>query len=357
MNLFIFIFIIFIVPIIYFTYPYILARISNKPSQLYIKSIHIYPIKSCAGISVPTTTLNRIGLENDRNWMLINVPKPLSNSNENKDDSNNNLATFHSQRKFPKMALLQPSLEIENKRVIVSTDGAESIEFPMYPSNSDTYIEEVLLFDEKIKVRVYKDETVNHWFSEYFQTPTRLATVLSVEDHIRPLPSEYDPNEHSKRIMPGLNDVSPLLIASTASIDDLNTRITHRTVPMKAFRPNIVISSANNTLKPWAEDEWTHLEVKSTVDNVSHMLYLVKNCARCAMPNVIPDFGIRDALNEPGKTLHAFRERDPNRPEEIYFGVHGVQAQSHGSFKVGDTVIPSGKRKTFGEYPTKEYDK
>ena len=37
----------------------------------HISSLHIYPIKSCAGIALQSAELTRAGLAHDRRWMLV----------------------------------------------------------------------------------------------------------------------------------------------------------------------------------------------------------------------------------------------------------------------------------------------
>nr|MBP6706590.1 MOSC domain-containing protein [Achromobacter sp.] len=54
-----------------------------------ILSLHIYPIKSCAGIDLSESPIDRAGLAHDRRWMLI-------------DGS----GQFMTQRQWPRMALI-----------------------------------------------------------------------------------------------------------------------------------------------------------------------------------------------------------------------------------------------------------
>lgn len=58
-----------------------------------ITSLHVYPVKACAGHKLEKATLGARGLEMDRLWMIV--------------DGN---GRFMSQRRCPKMALIKPSL-------------------------------------------------------------------------------------------------------------------------------------------------------------------------------------------------------------------------------------------------------
>ena len=63
-----------------------------------IQSLHIYPIKSCAGVALESATLGHAGLESqgaaDREWMVVDADTGL----------------FLTQRQAPRMALIQPTL-------------------------------------------------------------------------------------------------------------------------------------------------------------------------------------------------------------------------------------------------------
>ncbi|MCK5895880.1 MAG: MOSC N-terminal beta barrel domain-containing protein, partial [Cocleimonas sp.] len=59
-----------------------------------VNALTIYPVKSLAGIALDSSMLDSMGLVYDRRWMLVTP------------DGN-----FLSQRKVPKMALIQPRFE------------------------------------------------------------------------------------------------------------------------------------------------------------------------------------------------------------------------------------------------------
>jgi uncharacterized protein YcbX len=312
-------------------------------SNITISQIYVHPIKSCAPIAVDHVSYNRLGLQYDRNWMILNAPKQGSESPV--------LSTFFSQRNAPKMALLKPRFDLDNQQLIIDTEGRESLKVPMFPSEAESYIEDAKIWEDTLKVRVYANENINKWLSDYLQQPARLATILNMKDHSRPLDTIYDPNPSTKKIHAAFSDNYPMLLASTASLADLNKKLTHRQVPMQAFRPNIVLTSSDDSLKPWAEDYWTHVEIQSSLDQKTHRFQLVKACDRCTLPNVIPETGTRDPLNQPGVLLHQVRALNPENENKVYFGVFAVQSITHGSFSVGDRVIPIGKKQTPLELP------
>jgi uncharacterized protein YcbX len=63
---------------------------------LHISRLAVYPLKSAAGISLPEARLTSWGLEWDRRWMLVDAG-----------------GQFLSQRKLPRMALIQAGVENE----------------------------------------------------------------------------------------------------------------------------------------------------------------------------------------------------------------------------------------------------
>ena len=61
-----------------------------------IAALWVFPIKSCAGISVPSATLTATGLAHDRAWMVVDAD-----------------GLFVSQRECARMVLVQPALTAE----------------------------------------------------------------------------------------------------------------------------------------------------------------------------------------------------------------------------------------------------
>jgi uncharacterized protein YcbX len=58
-----------------------------------IAALWVFPIKSCAGISVQQAVLTPTGLAHDRAWMVVDVDGEMV-----------------TQRELPRMALIQPEL-------------------------------------------------------------------------------------------------------------------------------------------------------------------------------------------------------------------------------------------------------
>jgi uncharacterized protein YcbX len=115
-------------------------------------------------------------------------------------------------------------------------------------------------------------------------------------------------------------DAFPLLLLTTASIDELNRRL-DKPVTVRRFRPNLLVSSA----QPHAEDTWLRIRIGSVE------MRLAKPCARCAITTVDPDTGI--AGKEPLRTLATYR----SRAGKVFFGQNAIHAGA-GTLRVGARV-------------------
>jgi len=127
-----------------------------------------------------------------------------------------------------------------------------------------------------------------------------------------------------------LGDEAPYLLATKASLADLNGRLRQRGQPpvdMRRFRPNIVIDG----LRPWEEDSIRRVRIGGVV------FHAWQRCSRCAMTTID-----RDSLKrgpEPLATLSTFRERAHGCRN---FGMHlvpdGTLPDAGVDLSVGDAV-------------------
>ena len=114
-------------------------------------------------------------------------------------------------------------------------------------------------------------------------------------------------------------DAFALLVASTASLADLNARLAKRGVPpvgIERFRPNIVLAGIDAFEEDYVE--------RLTLGDAE--LKVVKPCVRCSVPNVDPATGV--ASTEPGDTLAVYR--DNASAGGITFGVNAIVVRGAG---------------------------
>ncbi|MBP8822609.1 MAG: MOSC domain-containing protein [Flavobacteriales bacterium] len=257
-----------------------------------IASIHIYPVKSLGGFSVPHVQLTDRGLAHDRRWMLV-------------DEA----GRFLSQREVPAMACLHCGPNGTGFTVTDVRHGS-SVDLPW-----------TLDVGTRIGARVWEDEVdlllgtgpMHQWFSEALHRPLRLAYMP--ESTVRPT----DPKYAEARV--ALSDAFPALVISRASLDDLNARL-ETPVPMERFRPNFVLSGG----RPYQEDDWKEFTL-GTVNFKN-----VKPCARCVIPNTDQQTGVRSA--EPLRTLASYRSMG----NKVLFGMNAI-FDAGGSVREGDVVM------------------
>jgi uncharacterized protein YcbX len=269
-----------------------------------ISQLFLYPIKGCRGIEVERATLADTGLEvdgiGDREWVVV--------------DSG---GEFLSQRELPKMALVETRLTSTALRL--KAPGMLQLEVPVA---SEGDVVEVKVWNDQIPA-VTQGDVADAWFSRYLGLPCRLmrfdpeARRLS---NVRYTDATAAPYKFA--------DAFSLLVASTASLADLNARLVKRGVPpvgIERFRPNIVLAG----IEAFEEDYVERL----TLGDVA--LKVVKPCVRCSVPNVDPATGL--ASTEPGDTLAIYR--DNASAGGITFGVNAIVVRgAGGTLARGDAV-------------------
>lgn len=257
-----------------------------------IASIHIYPIKSLGGFSVPEVRLTDRGLEHDRRWMLIDPD-----------------GRFLSQRECPAMACLHCATHNTGFR-ITDTRNGNTVDVPWWLADA-----------ERVSAKVWDDEvelllgpTFTHqWFTEALERPLRLAYMP--DSTLRTTDPDYDD------VRVALNDASPALIISQASLDDLNGRL-ETSVPMERFRPNFVIAGGS----PYQEDDWKEIAIGKVRFNI------VKPCSRCVIITTDQYTGQRSP--EPLRTLASYRSVG----NKVRFGMNATFASSL-MVRAGDVVM------------------
>ncbi|MCK5810080.1 MAG: MOSC domain-containing protein [Cocleimonas sp.] len=260
-----------------------------------ISALHIYPVKSLAGIALKSSMLDAMGLKHDRRWMLVS-PK----------------GDFLSQRKYPQMALIQPKF-IDQQLVLTSANQSDLI-----VSNADA--------KQTMQVSIWKDsvtaqrigEKADKWLSKAIGTPCHLVYIP--DNEIRPC----DPKFSRQGDHTGFADGFPILLISTASLADLNQHL-DQPVTMQHFRPNIVIKGCN----AFDEDDFKEF----SIGDVS--MRGVKPCSRCILTTVDPETGKRTGT-EPLQTLMRYRKQGSN----VNFGQNVIH-NSLGSIQVGDSLVVS----------------
>ena len=237
----------------------------------------VYPIKSCAGIAVQEAVVTDMGLEWDRNWMVV-------------DDQ----WEFVSQRELPRMALVQPKLRVSD--MVLRAPGMLALHVALdaveKPVRARVWSDEVDAFD--------MGDTAAQWFSDFLGQKLRL--VRFDPDFRRVCDRQWTPGQEA---ITQFADGFPILVASEASLAGLNARLVAKgqePVSMVRFRPNVVVDG----VEAHDEDRLDALQIDA--DDGPVTLKPVKPCARCPIPNVDP----LTALSSPdvGDALQVYRQDD-----------------------------------------------
>ncbi len=263
-----------------------------------LSRLYVYPIKSCAGISLESAELCATGLRHDRRWMLV-------------DET----GEFMSQRAHPRMALI--STHLSDEHLTAAAPGMPDLAIPLRQENGNP-----------IEVNVWGDpnrgmlvgEEADRWFAEFLRFPCRL--VRKPDDDLRLVDSRYAKSGDQV----GFADGFAFLLISEASLEDLNGRLDDP-LPMNRFRPNFVVRGCN----PYAEDEWGRVRIGDVPFRVAEA------CPRCAITTTDQETGTRG--KEPLRTLATYRKFDG----EVFFGRNLIH-DDLGTVRVGDSVEVAPRR-------------
>jgi hypothetical protein len=260
-----------------------------------VESLHYYPVKGMRGCALTSAEVTAAGFTNDRRWMLVD-----------------STGRFISQREEPRLALI--SVAVEGRDLV-----ARAPDMPLLrvapPEAGET-----------LPVTIWRDELpaypapaeAHAWFSDFLAMSCRLVYQ---GDTIRGV----DPRWSHAGDITSFADAYPLLICTSASLDDLAKRM-GTSLPMDRFRPNVVVAGSD----PWAEDEWARLQI-------GHVeMDLTKPCARCSVTTVDQMQGIRTG-KEPLRTLAGFRFLQVPGISGVIFGQNAIP-RAFGRIAVGEEV-------------------
>ena len=255
-----------------------------------IHALHVYPVKSCAGIALPQAVLTETGLDLDRAWMLVDEE-----------------GRFVSQRVLPRMALIRPQLK--TYEMVLCAPGMLALHVAIdaveMPARVRVWDDEVPAYD--------MGDLAAQWFSDFLGRPLRM--VRFDPDHRRLSNPRWTGEVEA---LNQFSDGFAILVTSRAALDELNTRLAaagHGAVTMERFRPNLVLDG----IAAHDEDRLDTLRIATDTGEIT--LKLVKPCARCPIPNIDP----ATAQSHPavGDTLQAYR-KDPRLDGAITFGMNAI---------------------------------
>jgi uncharacterized protein YcbX len=295
---------------------------SAQASQFHarLSELWIYPIKSCAGVSVQEAVLTPMGLASDRMWMVV--------------DASGDMVT---QRDLPRMASIQPKQVPASNGALPTwqLQAPGMTDLPLTPCTQST----------PVAVRVWQDTVpafdmgpaCAQWLTEFLglsRGPLRLVQFDARHKRVASMTWTQGVEALNQ-----FSDGFPVLVASTASLAELNARLAQQgvaAVDMRRFRPNVVLGDASeHALLPHDEDRVGVMTIHAD-SGAPLQLQPVKPCPRCPIPNIDPD----TALTAPsvGDALQQYRQ-DARVDGGITFGMNAIAVQGVGQLlRVGQCV-------------------
>ncbi|SPO22715.1 uncharacterized protein UTRI_01393 [Ustilago trichophora] len=352
------------------------AHADSLTKDLVVKQILIHPIKSCRGTSVQEAPFDHQGLQYDRTWLIIDATTKK----------------FYTARELPKMVLIHPQIDTGANKLRIEIPQSETgtpastVEVSLQPDQKEVEGFEVIdgIFIWGAYVDGYAvSKEADEKLSAYFGKQVRLVRK-------GPSPRDSGPTNPDGKVewedaVLRYQDFFPCLVASAESLRDVQRTLTASvypsmssdkdqqvkaykvppsvnreywtpeelaSLPITRFRPNIIVDDAPNAttkLSPWEEDGWTAAELfDSSLTSEAPLgaeaeglgragIYMLAKCARCMVPNIDPETGVRDN-HLPYRVMQEFRQVDPEAAKKgkPCFGMLSVPREKQGVVKVGD---------------------
>lgn len=362
-----------------------------------VKSLWVFPVKSCRGIELQDGKVTKIGMAYDRQFALAQLLKVSNKSNPSKAEDQWKFITLREQ---PQMARVRTEIWIPDPSspeyspddCFAEGQGCLNLLFPIekgfwglvsrlrirlggtglehhfyLPWNPSPAQIEKFGYKTK-KMAIWKDNpdslqmasTLVRYDNSILE---ELRQFLAISNPLAIFRVPADPVRNLYRCAPkkedlgyqaqvGFQDSYPLHIMNLASVHDLSSRLAPGTLPLDVlrFRPNIIITGP----QAYDEDDWKLINIgkkfrvtgsqayaeddwKMIKFNRESRFIVCSRTSRCKLPNVHPITGVRDAI-EPDKTMRSFRTIDAGAPNKACLGMQMVPASEESEISVGDCV-------------------
>ncbi|KAI8144178.1 MOSC N-terminal beta barrel domain-containing protein [Fennellomyces sp. T-0311] len=298
-----------------------------------LSTIRAYPIKSCHCVELPEAKIDAMGISIDRRFMFI------------EEES----GRFITQRKYSSMALIRPLVDQAADTITLTGQGQPDLVLPLHPplENKRTAV----IWKDTVTVFDMGDEA-SAWINKFFKDHQQhnLDNPVGDEDVSVELPvlrlvtianpstGQYTRPAHQK--LPGvhapLSDSSPISFGFESSLVSVNdglkeTGISNgKSIPIDRFRHNLTISGT----VAWEEDEWLVVRIGEVT------FYVMRPTARCPVPGINQDTGVKDDWGRSGVLEYLSLKRnipDHNGKSNGCFCVDAAPLTS-GTIRVDDAV-------------------
>lgn len=344
-----------------------------------VKSLWIYPVKSCRGIELDRGQVISTGMQFDRTFSFAQLKSPFPVSlDTSMSEKSKHRWKFMTQRDFPMLAQVKTEIWLPDpssstyspQQPNVQSGGVLVIKYPYEDGGlrgaaarlrtalgGPVPCKSVLLplnpTTEQSDANGYQSEEMEIWkesplalnmantigpTSELFMEELQahlgcsnpLALFRAIPEHYREL-YRCAPKQEELGWQPkvGFGDAYPLHLLNLASVRNVGSRLGKDAPSLSAlnFRPNIIVMG----LEPYAEDEWKRIRIGK------HEYYVSCRTVRCLLPNVDQNTGVADKT-EPNKTLRSFRCIDEGATGKACLGMQMVPATENAEIQVGDAI-------------------
>ncbi|KAG8521657.1 Molybdenum cofactor sulfurase [Galemys pyrenaicus] len=283
-----------------------------------VTNLYLYPIKSCAAFEVKASwPVGHQGLLYDRNWMVVN---------------HNGICM--SQKQEPRLCLIQPFIDLQQKIMVVKAPGMAPIKVPLEENNEPTQICQSKVCADR--VNTYDcGEKISSWLSEFFGRPCHLIKQSS--NFQRHAKKKYSKDQSGTTATLSLVNEAQYLLINRSSVLELQRQLNicnengkeelfsvEDLIPR--FRANII----TNGTKPFEEEKWDEIAIGSI------RFQVVGPCHRCQMICIDQQTGQRNQ--------DVFQKLSESRERKVNFGVYLMHApldlSSPSFLSVGSQVLP-----------------
>ena len=298
----------------------------------FVEKITIFPIKSCGGYDIPLGVdwpIHPEGLEWDREFCLVDISSGRALS----------------QKKYPKMTFIKPSLDAQDLFKISCLDPHNTIEpllltFEELDSLGESSMLgkscESRVCGDNVSIWLYTESRITAWFTLALGIPCTLGRHAN--DMFSSTRNTNLPDTPPSPIK--LSNESPILVINKYSVNELNRQISAfggKPATSDIFRGNITVS--NVTPNPYDEDKWKYVNIGNEV------FQLLGPCQRCQMICIDQHTGEKNP--DPFSMLSKTRKVGG----KVMFGQHAkhLQTACHSkdrparTIRVGDTVKICGE--------------
>eukprot|EP01059_Diplonema_ambulator_P030442 TRINITY_DN5215_c0_g5_i1.p1 TRINITY_DN5215_c0_g5~~TRINITY_DN5215_c0_g5_i1.p1 ORF type:complete len:346 (+),score=90.29 TRINITY_DN5215_c0_g5_i1:37-1074(+) len=290
--------------------------------SLKVKSLFVYPVKSCNGIEVSEATVGEKGFLYDRYWIIV--------------DGKGNMVTM---RQVTELGRIKTQLVEEDGRtgVVMSTDTNGEITV-MEMDDSEKRVDTTVWGATMHKALDCGDE-VGAWIDSVVGVNAPTYRLLQCPKDlpgrsVNMLRTEGVPGDFTT----GFADGYPYLLILQSSIDVVNKEAkespsydsSKNTLDVRRFRPNILVEGE---VPHDDDDEWLQIEVGDAT------FYCVTACERCVMTTINPDTLKMDPWLSPSnaiRLLKKYRQFGPKRGP--LFGQNCVSSSHKTTVRTGDPI-------------------